>query len=202
MDLPTIHRWLRDQARQHPVVVRLQTGDPALYGALPELAHPLLQADIPVRVVPGVSSAMAAAATATESLTLPEVTQTVIFTRMAGRTPMPDTEQLVALARHRCTLCLFLSAGLADHVRTALLDAGWPNDAPVLAVHRASWPDEQVEHTRLDQLPDLFPVTLPPRQTMIIVSPALRAATQTHGAPLSRLYAPDFSHGCRTETNK
>ncbi len=112
MTLEQMAAWLIAQAQQHAVVIRLQTGDPALYGALIEVVQPLDAAGVPVRVVPGVSSAMASAAAAVESFTLPEVTQSVIFTRVEGRTPMPEGESLAELARHHCTLCIFLSITL------------------------------------------------------------------------------------------
>jgi precorrin-4 methylase len=97
MDLEAIAAWLIDQAGRHACVVRLQTGDPGLYGALIEMVQPLDAAGIEVGVVPGISSALASAAAAVESLTLPEVTQTVILTRVAGRTPMPEGESLAEL---------------------------------------------------------------------------------------------------------
>ena len=127
MTQEAIAAWLTDRARQHETVVRLQTGDPSLYGALIEMVQPLDAAAIEIGVVPGVSSAMASAAAAVESLTLPEVTQTVILSRVAGRTPMPPGEELEALAAHRCTLCLFLSVTLLHEVQRALRAAGWPH---------------------------------------------------------------------------
>ena len=101
-------------------------------------------AGVPVRVVPGVSSAMASAAAAVESFTLPEVTQTVIFTRVEGRTPMPEGESLTELAQHHCTLCIFLSITLLHKVEAGLRAAGWADDAPMLVVHKASWPGEEL----------------------------------------------------------
>jgi precorrin-4/cobalt-precorrin-4 C11-methyltransferase len=138
MTLDQMAHWLIAQAGRHATVVRLQTGDPSLYGALIELVQPLDAAGVPVAVVPGVSSAMASAAAAIESFTLPEVTQSMIFTRVEGRTPMPPGESLVELARHRCTLCIFLSITLLHKVEAGLREAGWPDDAPVLVVHKAS----------------------------------------------------------------
>jgi precorrin-4 methylase len=116
MTLEQMAAWLIEQAGRCETVVRLQTGDPALYGALIELVQPLDAAGVPLRVVPGVSSAMASAAAAVESFTLPEVTQTTIFTRVEGRTPMPAGEDLAALAAHRSTLCIFLSITLLHKV--------------------------------------------------------------------------------------
>jgi len=106
------------------------------------MARPLDVAGIEISVVPGVSSAMASAA-AVESLPLPEVPQTVIITRVEGRTPMPDGEALEDLARHRCTLCLFLSIRLLHKMRSALLAAGWDQASPVLVAHKAGWPGEE-----------------------------------------------------------
>ena len=106
MTLDEMTAWLLDQASRHGTVVRLQTGDPGLFGALIEMTRPLTAAGIDWAVVPGVSSAMAAVAAAGETLTLPEVTQTVILTRVAGRTPMPAGEELELLASHHCTLDL------------------------------------------------------------------------------------------------
>ena len=124
MTLEEMTDWLAAAARQHATVVRLQTGDPGLYGALIEMTRPLTAAGIAWAVVPGVSSAMAAMAAAGETLTLPEVTQTVILTRVAGRTPMPPGEELEALAAHKTTLCIYLSITLLHKVQEALLAAG------------------------------------------------------------------------------
>jgi precorrin-4/cobalt-precorrin-4 C11-methyltransferase len=143
MTLAEMTDWLLDQAARHATVVRLQTGDPGLYGALIEMTRPLTAAGIAWAVVPGVSSALAAAAAAGETLTLPEVTQTVILTRVAGRTPMPAGEDLASLAAHRSTLCIFLSITLLHRVQQALRAAGWAEDAPILVVQKASWPGEE-----------------------------------------------------------
>jgi precorrin-4/cobalt-precorrin-4 C11-methyltransferase len=149
MALEEIIAWLIARAQTSAVVLRLQTGDPSLYGALIEMAQPLDAAGVDIGVVPGVTSAMASAAAAVESLTLPEVTQTVILTRVEGRTPMPAGESLEELARHHCTLCVYLSITLLQRVVGALRAAGWRDDAPMLVVHKASWPGEEKDHSRL-----------------------------------------------------
>ncbi|MBN9698522.1 MAG: cobalt-precorrin-4/precorrin-4 C(11)-methyltransferase, partial [Zoogloea sp.] len=140
MTLEEMTAWLLERAARHATVVRLQTGDPGLYGALQELTRPLSAAGMDWAVVPGVSSAFASMAAAGESMTLPEVTQTVILTRVEGRTPMPPGESLEALAAHGCTLCIFLSITLLHEVQRALRAAGWAEDAPMLVVQKASWP--------------------------------------------------------------
>ena len=197
MDLDAIVAWLNDQAGRHDCVVRLQTGDPGLYGALIEMVRPLDAAGIEVGVVPGISSALASAAAAVESLTLPEVTQTVILTRVAGRTPMPPGESLAELARHRCTLCIFLSITLLREIQAELRAAGWPEEAPVLVVHKASWPGEEVIiRGTLADIRDRCRAAGIHSQAMVIVSPTL-GARQWPELRQSKLYDPGFSHRFR-----
>lgn len=197
MTLEQITGWLVIKARAHATVVRLQTGDPTLYGALIEMLQPLDAAGVETGVVPGVSSAMAAAAAASESLTLPEVTQTVILTRIAGRTPMPEGESLRDLAQHHCTLCLFLSITLLHKVKQELLAAGWSADAPVLVVHKASWPgEEKILRGTLADIRDKCRAAKITSQAMIIVSPAL-GARQWPTLAKSKLYDATFTHRFR-----
>lgn len=197
MTLEQITGWLIGQARLHPIVVRLQTGDPSLYGALVEMVRPLDAAGIEVGVVPGVSSAMASAAAAVESLTLPEITQTVILTRVEGRTPMPEHESLRELAAHHCTLCLFLSITLLREVTRALLDAGWREDAPILVVQKASWPgEEKIVRGTLADIRERCIAEHITSQAMIIASPAL-GARHWPDIARSKLYDPGFSHRFR-----
>lgn len=197
MALEEITAWLIEQAQQHQTVVRLQTGDPSLYGALIEMVQPLDAAGVEVGVVPGVSSAMASAAAAVESLTLPEITQTVILTRVEGRTPMPPGESLVELARHHSTLCLFLSITLLGKVKSDLLEAGWREDAPVLVVQKASWPDEElIVHGTLADIREQCRAAKINSQAMIIVSPALGARTWPT-LKKSKLYDAAFTHRFR-----
>jgi precorrin-4/cobalt-precorrin-4 C11-methyltransferase len=197
MTLEEITGWLIEQAGRHEAVVRLQTGDPGLYGALVEMTRPLEATGIAWAVVPGVSSAMAAAAAAGETLTLPEVTQTVIFTRVAGRTPVPPGEELEALAAHRATLCIFLSITLLHEVQRALRAAGWPEDAPILVVQKASWPgEEKIVRGTLADIKRLCQEEKIASQAMIIASPALGARLWPEIAH-SKLYDPAFGHRFR-----
>jgi precorrin-4/cobalt-precorrin-4 C11-methyltransferase len=197
MTLEQISAWLIAAAGRCDTVVRLQTGDPGLYGALTEMARPLDAAGIPWQVVPGVTSAMASAAAAGESLTLPEVTQTVILTRVTGRTPMPAGEDLEALAAHRATLCIYLSATLLPQVQRALRAAGWPAEAPILVVQKASWPDaEQIIRGRLDDIDQRCRAAGVDAQAMIIASPTLGARDWAELTP-SKLYDPSFGHRFR-----
>lgn len=197
MTLVEINAWLLAAATRHATVVRLQTGDPGLYGALVEMTQALDAASIAWAVVPGVSSAFAAAAAAGESLTLPEVTQTVILTRVAGRTPMPPGEDLTALAAHGATLCIFLSITLLHEVQEALRAAGWREDSPILVVARASWPDgERIVRGTLADIRRRCQEEKIGAQAMIIAGPALGARARPTGAR-SRLYDPAFGHRFR-----
>jgi len=156
-------------------VARLHTGDPSVFGALAEQTSALTAAGVPWQVIPGVSSAFAAAAAMGIEYTLPEVTQTVILSRMAGRTPVPETENLRALAAHRSSLVLFLSTGLIREVVDELLAAGYAPETPVALVYRASWPDERIVRGKLAEIADLAEAGELTHQGLIIVSPALAA---------------------------
>ena len=197
MTLDEMTAWLLDQASRHAIVIRLQTGDPGLYGALIEMTRPLTAADVEWAVVPGVSSAMASMAAAGETLTLPEVTQTVILTRVAGRTPMPEGEDLEALAAHHCTLCIYLSITLLHVVQNALRAADWNEDAPILVVQKASWPgQEKIVRGTLADIKQKCQAEKIGSQAMIVASPTLGAANWEDLAR-SKLYDPTFTHRFR-----
>ncbi len=197
MTLEEITGWLISEATRGGDVVRLQTGDPTLYGALVEMGRALDATGIMWEVVPGVSSAMASAAAACETLTLPEITQTVILTRVAGRTPMPAGEELEALAAHHSTLCIFLSITLLHEVQRALRAAGWAEDAPIVVVQKASWPtEEKIVRGTLADIKRRCQEEKIGSQAMIIASPALGARRWPEIAR-SKLYDPDFSHRFR-----
>ena len=202
MTLEEMVAWLLDQASRHAIVVRLQTGDPGLYGALIEMTRPLTAAGVEWAVVPGVSSAMASMAAAGESLTLPEVTQTVILTRTAGRTPMPEGEDLVSLAKHHCTLCIYLSITLLHEVQDALRAAGWREDAPILVVQKASWPGlEKIVRGTLADIKRKCQDEKIGSQAMIVASPTLGAADWPD-LIRSKLYDPTFGHRFRKASEK
>lgn len=197
MTLEEIAAWLVKQAARSIDVVRLQTGDPTLYGALAEMGRALDAAGVAWAVVPGVSSAMASAAAACETLTLPEVTQTVILTRVEGRTPMPPGEDLESLAAHRSTLCIYLSITLLHEVQRALRAAGWAEDAPIVVVQKASWAgEEKIVRSTLADIKRRCQDEKVGSQAMIIASPAL-GARHWKDIAHSKLYDPEFSHRFR-----
>ena len=197
MTLEQICDWLIGKAKDNAQVIRLQTGDPGLYGALIEMIQPLDKAGIEVAVVPGVTSAMASAAAAVETLTLPEVTQTVIFSRVEGRTPMPTGESLDELAAHHCTLCLYLSITLLKKIQIALRAAGWSEKSPIVVVYKASWPgEEQIIHGTLTDIREKCKQAGINSQAMIIASPTLGARNWTE-LKKSKLYDANFTHRFR-----
>lgn len=197
MTLEQICDWLIDQAKKGTSVLRLQTGDPGLYGALIEMIQPLDKAGIEVAVVPGVTSAMASAAAAAETLTLPEVTQTVIFSRVEGRTPMPEGESLEELASHHCTLCLYLSITLLKKIQTSLVAAGWSEQSPILVVYKASWPgEEQIIRGTIANIKEKCKQAGINSQAMIIASPTIGSRDWTE-IKKSKLYDASFSHRFR-----
>jgi len=197
MTLEQICDWLISKAKNNATVLRLQTGDPGLYGALIEMIQPLDKAGIEVAVVPGVTSAMASAAAAAETLTLPEVTQTVIFSRVEGRTPMPEGESLDELAAHHCTLCLYLSITLLKKIQTSLIAAGWSEQSPILVVYKASWPgEEQIIRGTIADIRDKCKQAGINSQAMIIASPTIGSRDWPE-LKKSKLYDASFTHRFR-----
>jgi precorrin-4/cobalt-precorrin-4 C11-methyltransferase len=184
-------------AREGKIVVRLHTGDPSLYGAVQEQIAPLEEEGIRCRVIPGVSSAFAAAAALGAPLTLPEMSQTVIFTRLSGRTPVPEGESLDKLAATGATLCVFLSVDRIGEVAGACLAGGRAEDTPAAVVSRASWPDERWVTGTLADIAEKTKSAGFTRQSMILVGGPL--GPRLHGRTFrpSKLYDAGFSHGYR-----
>jgi precorrin-4/cobalt-precorrin-4 C11-methyltransferase len=176
-------------------VVRVHSGDTSLYSAIQEQLELLEKEGIPFQVIPGVTAAMAAAAALAQELTLPEVTQTVILTRAAGRTPVPERENLRSLAAHGSTLVIYLSTGLLEQVAADLAEAYGP-EAPVVVAYRVSWPDEHLIRGTLTDIAAKVGEAGITRQALILVGPAL-AAWEGRLKAKSRLYDRTFTHGWR-----
>lgn len=174
-------------------VVRLHTGDPAIYGAIREQMQWLDARQIPYEVVPGVSSAFASAAALKVELTVPEVTQTVIFTRQAGRTPVPERESLRNLARAQASMCIFLSVSMIGTVVVDLLEGGYPAETAIAVVEKASWPDQQIVRGTLADIAEQIKNSQIKKTAMIVVGPALSQESTV----VSKLYDAAFSHEYR-----
>ncbi|MDR0509277.1 MAG: precorrin-4 C(11)-methyltransferase [Candidatus Methanoplasma sp.] len=144
MDLDEVINVIKESTDKGLRVVRVHTGDPAIYGAIREQMDRLDWLGIEYEVVPGVSSFLAAAAVLKKEYTLPDVSQTVILTRMEGRTPMPPKEKLIDLAKHNSTMVIFLSIGFIDEMCSTLIAGGYDPKTPVAVVYKATWPDQKI----------------------------------------------------------
>ncbi len=167
--------------------VRLHTGDSSIYGAVREQFDELIPRGIEFDVTPGVSAFCGAAASLKQEFTLPEVSQTVIITRMAGRTAVPEKESIRSLAAHRATMCMYLSTGLTKELQEQLLEGGYPGSTPVAVVFKASWPDERIYHCTVDTLHKTVTENHLTRTSLIIVGDCM-------GEEYTRsfLYHPDY----------
>jgi precorrin-4/cobalt-precorrin-4 C11-methyltransferase len=188
--------------RAGKLVARVQSGDPSIYGAIHEQIVRLEAEGIPYEIVPGVSSAFAAAALLGAELTVPEVAQTVIFTRLPGRTVAVAGERLRDLAAHGATMAIFLSVTAIERVLEELRAGGYEPDTPVAVVYRATWPDELILR---GTLADIGPTTRAAglkRQALILVGRALDPAVHERaGDRRSRLYSAGHAHVFRTGTD-
>ncbi len=144
MTLEDVLSVMEAAERNHKTTVRLHTGDPSLYGAIREQMDALDKRGIAYDICPGVSSFCGAAAALRAEYTLPDVSQTVIITRMAGRTPVPEREDIEYLAAHGATMVIFLSTGMLKELSVKLIAGGYAPDSPAAIVYKASWEDEKV----------------------------------------------------------
>src|SRR4028118_844369 len=175
-----------ERVRSQKSVVRLHSGDPSLYGAVFEQMQLLLEADIPFEVIPGISAFQAAAAKLKVELTVPGLVQTIILSRISGRTEVPVREELASLAAHQASLCLYLSARHVEAAQAKLLEH-YSADTPVAVCFRIGWPDEQIWLVPLDKMAVATRENNLIRTTMYVISPALGKEAEGR----SRLYHPE-----------
>lgn len=186
-----LYRRARDEGL---LVARVHTGDPSIYGATAEQRRLCDDLGLPHETIPGVSAFSSAAARADAEMTIPEVSQTLILTRLeGGRTPMPDRETVRGFAAHRVTMALYLSAARNKVLQEELLAGGYPPETPCIVGYRVSWPDELLLRCRLDALAATMRERKLWKHTVVLVGPALaeRSATRSH------LYHPGFRHEYR-----
>ena len=176
--------------RMGKTTVRLHTGDPSIYGAVREQFDELAKRGIAFDVCPGVSSFCGAAAAIPAEYTPAEVSQTLIITRMAGRTPVPEQENLRALASHRASMTLFLSVSMLKDVCAELTAGGYPEDTPVAVVYKATWPEQEVVRGTLADIAEKAAHIK--KTALILVGDFLRESDKR-----SKLYDPAFAHACR-----
>lgn len=184
---------LRAGAAGGRTAVRLHDGDPAVYGALREQTDALEAGGVRCRVVPGVTSFLAAAASLGAQLTLPGVTQTIILTRAPSRTAVPGAESVEALSRHGATMVFYLSVHLLGRIARDAVRGGYPEGTPAAVVQRASWPDEKVVVGTLADIAEKAKEAKISRTAIVVIGDVVRPASYE----FSRLYDKDFSHGYR-----
>ncbi len=193
MTMEDVIAVMAENEKAGKTTVRLHTGDPSLYGAIREQMDELDKLGLSYDVTPGVSSFCGAAAALQAEYTLPEVSQSVIITRMAGRTPVPEGEQLRKMASHGCTMVLFLSTGLLEDVEKELLAGGaYTADTPAAIVYKATWPDEKVFRCTVGTLAKTARDNHITKTALITIGGFLGTEYER-----SKLYDPTFTHGYR-----
>ena len=195
MTLEEVLSVMEQAEAQGKQTVRLHTGDPCLYGAIREQMDALDEQGIAYALTPGVSSFCGAAAAAEAEYTLPGVSQTVIITRMAGRTPVPEREGIASLAAHGATMVIFLSASMLEGLQTALLQGAYTAQTPAALVYKATWPEEKVVRCPLGKLAETGRAHGISKTALVLVGDFLAPDYER-----SRLYAPDFSTEFRRAT--
>ena len=168
--------------------VRLHTGDSSIYGAVREQFDALEKLNIAYDVCPGVSAFCGAAAALRAEYTLPDVSQSVIITRAAGRTPVPDRESIRSFAQHRATMVLFLTTSLADDAQVQLIEGGYPADTPAAVVYKATWPDQRIFRCTVGTLGDTVRENGLTKTSLIVVGDFLG-----DNYDRSKLYDPGFT---------
>ena len=191
MNLEEVLAVMKDGEEKGLKVVRVHTGDPAVYGAHREQMDALERMGIAYEVIPGVSSFLAAAAVLKKEYTLPGVSQTVILTRMEGRTPMPEGEKLLDLARHQATMIIFLSVGMIEELASTLRQA-YREDTPAAVVYKATWEDQKIVRGTLRDIADKVKAAGICKTALTVVGDFLGDDYE-----LSKLYDKTFTHEFR-----
>lgn len=194
MTLEEILAVIEAAEREGKTTVRLHSGDPSLYGAVNEQFEQLKNRGIAYDICPGVSALCGAAAALGIEYTLPEDSQTVIVSRTAGRTAVPEQESIPSLAAHRATMVIFLSTGLSEKLQRELLEGGYPEDMPAAVVYKASWPDERVFRCTVGTLHQTVRKSGLCRTALIVVGDCMGKSGRR-----SYLYSPERCIGYRRE---
>ena len=197
MTLDEVIEVMKESSDMGKEIVRLHTGDPSIYGAIREQMDALDELGISYDVTPGVSSFCGAAAALNLEYTLPSVSQSVIITRMDGRTAVPEKESLEALSAHEATMVFFLSAGDVKKLSERLILAGRSGDTPCAIVYKATWPDEKKCRCSLKTLPDVARENGIEKTALIIVGDVVEPLKYEK----SKLYDPGFTTGFRKGTD-
>ena len=196
MTLEEVLAVMKQAEQAGKTTVRVHTGDASIYGAIREQLDALDRMEIAHEVVPGVSSFLAAAAALQKEYTLPDVSQTVILTRMAGRTPVPEREQIESLAAHQATMVVFLSTGMLEELSRRLIEGGYTADTPAAIVYKATWPDEKKFVCTVGTLAQTAAENNITKTALMIIGDSVKAAHYDR----SKLYDPGFTTEFREAT--
>ena len=196
MTLDEVIKVMEQAEKNGKIVIRLHTGDPSVYGAIREQMDRLDSLGIDYDVCPGVSSFCGAAAALKAEYTLPDVSQTVILTRMSGRTPVPERESIESLASHNATMVIFLSTGMLDELSERLIKGGYTADTPAAIVYKATWKDEKVFRCTVGTLAQTAKHNNITKTALITVGYFLGDIRS-----LSKLYSADFETEFRKASN-
>ena len=196
MTLEQVIEVMEENEANGKMTVRLHTGDPSIYGAIREQIDILKSKKIEYEVCSGVSSMCAAAAALKAEYTLPKISQSVIITRMRGRTEVPEKEDISLLASHGATMIIFLSAGMVDELSAKLIAGGYSPDTPAAIVYKASWKDEKIIRTTVGELPKKAKENGISKTALITVGDFLGDEYE-----FSKLYDKNFSHMFRQSDN-
>ena len=196
MTLEEVINVMEESYKNNKMVVRLHTGDMSIYGAVREQSDILKSKNIPFESVPGVSSFLGAAASLNAEYTLPAVSQTVILTRMAGRTPVPEKEDIKLLASHKASMVIFLSSSMLGKLSEELISGGYSKDTPCAIVYKATWEDEIKLVTTLESLEKAGKENNISKTALVLVGDFLGDIYDR-----SKLYDGTFSHEFRKGTN-
>lgn len=189
MTLEEVLQVFREGTKRKKEIVRLHTGEPSLYGAIREQMDALSKEGISYDCCPGVSACFGAAASLDLEYTLPGITQSLIITRMEGKTAVPEREQIEKLAQHGCAMAIYLSTGMLEELSKKLISGGYAKDTPAAIVYKATWKDEKKVLCTIDTLAASAQKENITKTAVILVGDSIAQS----GYEKSRLYAPDFS---------
>lgn len=196
MTLEEVIEVMERAEKEGKMTVRLHTGDPCLYGAIREQMDVLDEKNIAYEVCPGVSSFCGAAAALKAEYTLPNVSQSVVITRMEGRTPVPEKEKIEAWAKHQSTMVIFLSMGLLMQLEERLMEGGYSKDTPAAIVYKATWPEEKVFHCTVSTIAETARENNITKTALVVVGNVLDSEYDR-----SKLYDPTFTTEFRKGTD-
>lgn len=189
MTLDEVIEVMRKADAAGKMTVRLHTGDPSIYGAVREQMDELDKLEIAYESCPGVSACFGAAASLNLEYTLPEVSQSLIITRMEGKTSVPERESIESFAAHHASMAIYLSTGMLEELTRRLIAGGYEKDTPAALVYKATWPEEEAYVCTVETLAETAKLHKITKTALVLVGDVIRHQTYQR----SRLYAPDFS---------